>query len=286
MLRRFLLVLALFVTSRSVSAQVVAPRLATSSRAHDAEMLKQQQQRVLDFMPCSERKLLFRPHHESFFPDDPEVLSRRHEAAGKNEIARRISHPVGACFTARLPESIANNCIPDVLLTLDDQIYSADVFRVSEYVDVHFQLERPCDSCELKIQVNCLSGDDESVAAERLKTVFTTVWIETVTVKPTFFNHAATLAIVQAEKNSNETLTEEEKLEIKEGLIETTVTKWPCTEEKVECDENGVPTHELPQELKDKIEYAEYIAETMEHNKTVTPFHAVPEFVRNGMNSY
>ena len=141
-------------------------------------------------------------------------------------------------------------------------------------MDIHFQLESPCDSCELAIEVNCLSGDD--VAEGRFKTVFTTLWVETVTVKPTFFNHAASLAIVQAEKESNETLTEEEKLEIKKDLIQTTVTKWPCTEEKVECDENGVPTHELPEELKDKIEYAEYVAEMMEQNKTLTPFHSVP----------
>jgi hypothetical protein len=38
--------------------------------------------------------------------------------------------------------------------------------------------------------------------------------------------------------------------------------------------------------LKDKIEYAEYVAEMMEQNKTLTPFHSVPEFVRNGMSSY
>jgi len=28
------------------------------------------------------------------------------------------------------------------------------------------------------------------------------------------------------------------------------------------------------------------VAEMMERNKTLTPFHSVPEFVRNGMSSY
>ena len=284
-MRCFLFALATFFASSRVNAQV-APR-TTSSRAHDAEISKPKQD-VLDFMPCSVRKGLFRPHHERFLPVDSEILSRRHQGDdrrdGQNVAHRRPPHPVGACFTARLPENLANNCIPDVALSLYSKFIAADAFRVSDYVDIHFQLESPCDSCELAIEVNCLSGDD--VAEGRFKTVFTTLWVETVTVKPTFFNHAAALAIVQAEKESNETLTEEEKLEIKKDLIQTTVTKWPCTEEKVECDENGVPTHELPEELKDKIEYAEYVAEMMEQNKTLTPFHSVPEFVRNGMSSY
>ena len=64
------------------------------------------------------------------------------------------------------------------------------------------------------------------------------------------------------------------------------MSKWPCTEEKVECDENGVPTHELPEDLKDKIEYAEYMEGMIETNKTVTPFHSVPDYIRNRLSSY
>lgn len=247
----------------SISAQV-APR-ATDSRVYaDVSSSKDgAKQDVLHFVPCSERKLFT-----------------------YKRVTHRRPHPVNACFTARLPENIANNCIPDVALSLDGRIMGADVFRVSDYVDVHFQLEFPCASCELEIKVDCLSGDDESAVQGRFKTIFTTVWLETVSVKPTFYNHAASLAIVQAEKESNETLTEEEKLEIKKELIQTSVTKWPCTEEKVECDENGVPTHELPEDLKDKIEYAEYMEGMIETNKTVTPFHSVPDYIRNRLSSY
>ena len=62
-MRCFLFALATFFASSRVNAQV-APR-TTSSRAHDAEISKPKQD-VLDFMPCSERKEMFRPHHSGF----------------------------------------------------------------------------------------------------------------------------------------------------------------------------------------------------------------------------
>ena len=63
--------------------------------------------------------------------------------------------------------------------------------------------------------------------------------------------HKDSFIVKESKKKDESKKSEEEKLEIKKELIQTSVTKWPCTEEKVECDENGVPTHELPEDLKD-----------------------------------
>ena len=97
------------------------------------------------------------------------------------------SHHSGQSHVLRVYENIANNCIPDVALSLDGKIMGADVFQVFDYVGVHFQLRRfPSRPCELEIKVDCLSGDDESTVGVNLKTIFTTVWVETVSIKPTF----------------------------------------------------------------------------------------------------
>jgi hypothetical protein len=316
----FCFVCAFHGVAAEVVAPVVAPRSTLSrmfgSNEENPSVIETKNNDVV-FQPCSERqkyaKLITERRFNALHPELMLMPQRENDKVLEDDDGKPVRqrpplqqpHPrpphqlsspttehegdmkVGTqtCYTAKLSEdAVTQQCVPTTSVFVNENMVKSDVFRVHDFVDVHFDVGDCIDSCALKIELSCKAAIDGTEAEGRFKTIFVTVWSETVTIKPTFFNLAAAIAIHDAEQNSTLPpwgLTEAEKLQIKEDLKETTTIKWPCTVEEVECDENGVPTHELPDDIKQQSEYANYLLDLEEKGEAVTPFHAVPEHIRN-----